>query len=182
MVFDQFSKGLAAQKWDVPGEQYHGASLIAERSFSLLERMSRAELRLLDSRPNGRVLPTKLAYLIAGVARYHSHCVRSHSLRGSNHMVEQRQAADAVEDLRQLGLHPSALPGSQNHDVCQSLSRSIGCWLRANPSSMSTPAVMCTKRAYSLTLTRSSAENTSFRFMPVTAATPAMRSRLVASG
>jgi len=89
--------------------------------------VGRTELRLLHHRFNVRVLPTKVTNLPASVADYNSHCGRSHSLGGPNHMVEQGKSTHPVEDFGQLGLHPGALPGGQNHDVCQSLSRLSAC-------------------------------------------------------
>ena len=45
--------------------------------------------------------------------------------RGPEHAFDERQAADLVQDLRQLRLHPGALPGGQDDDVYVTHARGI---------------------------------------------------------
>ena len=67
--------------------------LARQQRLDLLQCVGRSELWLLQGRLDILVYDQMFADLCAGVARHDGHCVRRHSPRGPNHVVDQRQAA-----------------------------------------------------------------------------------------
>ncbi len=174
MLFDQFTKGRTAQEGDVTrraGRLFR--PFRPEFSLSLLQGVSRAELWILHRVPilgycpqNTRTCSPAWPIITVIVSGATACAVR----------ITWSSKASPPTRWRTLGSFDfirvpcPAARITTCVKVCP-VYRLLG---SSKPSRQSTAAVLCTNRAYSLTLTRSSAENTSFRLRPVTEATPAM--------
>ena len=83
----------------------------------LEQRVTRSELLLLRDKLELWPLRERLLDLVGAVAHDHRDAVRLQGGGGPENAFDERQAADPVQDLGQLGLHPRALTGGEDNDV-----------------------------------------------------------------
>ena len=87
-----------------------------QRGLGLKQRVAGAELRLLQCKPQARPFRRALAARLRLVADDHDRGYGRRS-RPPEHVLNQREAGDPVEHLRQRRLHPRALAGREDDDV-----------------------------------------------------------------
>ena len=79
--------------------------------------MTRAELLFLGNEMQHGSLRERPLHLISAVADDHRGAGGKERRGGPENSLDERQAADFVQDFWQLGLHPGALASGQNNDV-----------------------------------------------------------------
>ncbi len=74
------------------------------------------DLVLVDHEGLRRQRAHDLDDLVAIVAHDRDDVARAELLRGREHVADERQAGERVQDLRQAGAHAGALAGGEDHD------------------------------------------------------------------
>ncbi|KAJ3079275.1 hypothetical protein HK102_003908, partial [Quaeritorhiza haematococci] len=153
LAVEEVGQGLGAEQGLVADEDQDRPLVAFQQGPADLHRVARAELFGLDGEPDGGLAVERLVELIGRVADDHDDGLRAGAAGRVDDVAEHRPAADLVQHLRPLGLHPLALAGRQD-DRHRSFDRHVS----APPSKRRIPAVApsspCRLRARAILETR----------------------------
>ena len=96
--------------------QHQHQRIVRHARHRLRDRVTGAQLLGLQ-RPSQRVLVQCLAHPLAAVTVDDVDVRRAHRARGVDDVGQQRASRQRLQHLGQIGLHPLALAGSEDHDA-----------------------------------------------------------------
>ena len=111
---DQFRKRSAADERHIAVQHQHRV-FVGNQAHRLHHRVARAQLIRLQN-PFDRLLVQRRLHLRAAVPVYDVDIAGIERARGADDMLQQRFARQWLQHFRQIGVHPLALAGCQNHD------------------------------------------------------------------
>ncbi|MEZ5416337.1 MAG: hypothetical protein R2708_03215 [Vicinamibacterales bacterium] len=116
LTLKQRADARPGQQRHVAGQQQHAAYCPFQHAAGLQQRVSRAQLRLLDNEADVRC--GSGGFNLSGAVTQHDRNRSGPQRAGQpQHPLEQWQPGGSVEHLRLRGLHPRPLAGRQDHDV-----------------------------------------------------------------
>ena len=112
----QLGQGILGDEGRVAIEDHHAALEPLQRGQGLADRMAGAQLLgLQDGRGLGVQRRHRAGDRLRAVAGHDDDLLGLQAARGAQRVAHHRHAAEPVQDLGQVGLHPAALSRRQYH-------------------------------------------------------------------